>query len=219
MAPYAVLVPFALAIRGSVEPELARAVLVVAVAPAPLLGPALVTRLGGRSDTAGALLLGSVLASALLSIALLDVPGPVAIAAQAVALGAVVAAAAPRVRDALAVPLRWLGDLSLLALFALGLARGPVIDLTAVIYASIVVFFGIVAVIAVAAVAGVDHYAVLAGAGVRETGLAIALLDGRQATGFLLVYAALLYIGLATILAYYNWSRGRTAAWRRLRRP
>ncbi len=200
------------------EPELATAILVVAVAPGPLIGPALVTRLGGRGDMTGALLLGSVVLSVVLALAFLDAQGAVMAAAQTVAIGAFIGGAVPRVRDALAVPMRWASDLALIALIAFAFARGPQFDPSAVIYAAIMVLFGGMASLVVAAVAGVDGFAALAGTGLRETALAIALLDGRHETGLLLAYAAIVYVGAAAVISYHTWWQRRVAAWRRVRR-
>jgi hypothetical protein len=179
-------------------------ILALAVVPAPLIGPEIVTRVGHRGDLAGALALGTVV----LSVALLFVwgglpTGQVLSGAQVFVLAALVAGALPTMRDAVLRPLRWLGWVAFavsLSAFALG---APALDGAVFAAAAAALLVGLGVSWLVARLIQRDAWAVIAGGGLRDPALAgtVALLvGGPDAAAVPLVYAVMLLVLAAVAL-------------------
>ena len=211
---------FALALQGRVDERVAAGAISVAIVPAPLVGPGIVTRMRGRMDLAGALGLGTILVSLLV----VGSRGSLAAAAlfaafEAFAIAAMVAGAIPQVRDPLLPALRVIGWLAfavvlvtaLLASIELlsALLAGSTVTPPALVAGSIAVAvallgIGVVTAYAAALVTDRDPLATITGAGLRDPALAVALAaatSGPDATGVPLVYAlfCLVLAGLALL--------------------
>ena len=191
VVPFAVLNGVAF-IVGSVDPRHAQAAIALALVPAPLVAPGVVARMRGRMDLTGALVIGTVVLSVLF------ISGQGALAAgglftavEAYALAAMFANVVPTVRDLLLVPLRVLGwgAFALVLLNAAILA--PPIDLATVGVAFALFVAGVAAAAIVAFALDRDLRAAIAGAGLRDPALAVALATitaGPDSTGVALVY-------------------------------
>jgi hypothetical protein len=202
LGPSVLLGAIAFALQGRVDDRVAAGAIAVALAPAPLVGPGIVARLGGRMDLTGALGLGTIL----LAIVLVSGRGGLAanglfIATQAYAIPATVAGVIPRLRDALLVPLRIAGWAAFAVTLIAGALAAPAIDLATVAVALGLLVAGIGAALLAAVETGRDPLAAVVGAGVRDPALAVALAtvaSGAEATGVPLIYAVFC-LGLAGI--------------------
>ena len=205
LVPSIVLGAIALALQGRVDDRIAAGAIAVAIVPAPLVGPGIVARLRGRMDLAGALGLGTIL----LAIVLVSGRGALAagglfIATEAFAIAAMVAGAIPPLRDALLVPLRIVGWAAFAVVLAAGALATPAIDVATVAVALGLLVAGVVSALAAAYATGRDPLAAVAGAGLRDPALGVALAtiaSGAEATGVPLIYAlfCLVLAGIARI--------------------
>lgn len=197
--PAVVLGALALALDGRVPPSLAAGAIAIALAPAPLVGPAVVGRLGGRADLGGALVLGTaLLCVALAANRALLAPAVLLAAVEAFAVAALVANALPTIRDALLVPLRLAGAAAFAAILALAVMALPTLDAATVAVAAAFVLCGAGAAALVARLQQRDVRAAVACAGLRDPALACALVYlgvGPDALGVPLAYAAMLALG------------------------
>ena len=193
LGPSVVLSAIAFALQGRVDDRVAAGAFAVALAPAPLVGPGIVARLGGRMDLTGALGLGTILVAFVLVSGQSGLPaGSLFIATQAYAIAATVGAVIPRLRDALLVPLRIAGWAAFAVVLAAGAVAPPAIDLVTVAVALGLLLAGIVASLAAAYETGREPLAAVVGAGLRDPALAVALATtatGTEATGVPLIYA------------------------------
>jgi hypothetical protein len=204
IAPYAVSVPLALAIADRLESATATGLVALALAPGPLLAPALVTASGGRrADMAGALVLGTVVLSFVL-VATRPGTSTVALTAlQAFAIASLIAGAMPTVRDRILTPLRWAGHLAALVVIVLAVASAPRIDAVGAVVALALLAVTLVVAGAVAAVLRRDMLSALAAVGTRDPVVAIALAwssGGPEATAVPLAGAAILGIASAALI-------------------
>jgi hypothetical protein len=165
----------------------------LALVPAPLVAPGVVSRLpGGRMDLAGALVVGTVLLS------LLFIGGQGSLAAgglftatEAYALAAMFAGAVPTLRDRVLTPLRILGWGAFVLILANAALAGPRIDAGIVVVAGAMLLGGAVAAVVVAFATGRDARTAVAAAGLRDPALGVALATitaGPDSTGVPLVY-------------------------------
>jgi len=129
---------------------------------------------------------------------------------QAFALAAAVAAGLPKVRDAILGPIRWIGDGAFLVLLLAALVGAPPIDVVTVGAAAGALVLGTSVAMAVARLTGRDPRSALIGSGTRDPGVAVALAaaTGSGAVGVPLVYAGLLALGTAAVIARSR-ARGR----------
>ena len=176
-------------------------VAILALAPAPLVGPALARFVGAREETVGALLTGTIVLS--FPLLLTSIPGLAAevnIALFAFILGAALASTVPMFRD-LILPI--VDGARYVALVIIGGAAAVValslVDPRAVGVAALMLLVGAATAAIGAALFGGDAMAAALGAGTRDpavaAGLAIASgLAGGAAVA--LAYAALLALGL-----------------------
>ena len=204
VAPYAVVVPLALAVSERLHPATSAGLVALVLAPGALLAPSVVNAAGGRrADMAGALLLGTVILSFVLVATRPGAITPALTAAQAFAVASVVAGALPTVRDRLIVPLRWAGHAAGLAVVVLAAASGPHVDAgtVAVALAAAVVLLGVAGIAAI--VLGRDVFSALAATGTRDPIVATALAwstGGADATGVPLASAVILGIVAAALV-------------------
>jgi len=183
----------ALILVGRVDDRISSGALALAVVPAPFIGPGIVGRMRGRADLAGALVLGT----ALISILLVGSRGALAsaalfTAAEAYALPAMFGNALPTIRDGLLVPLQWIGFAGCAAAILFTAVAAPAIDGVTIAVALTLIGVGAVASVIVASVTGRDVAAAIAGGGLRDPVLALALVSvtaGPDAAGVPLVYA------------------------------
>jgi hypothetical protein len=193
IAPAAAMGTLALALQERVDGRLAAAAIALAIVPAPLAGPELVSRMRGRADLAGVLVLGTVLASLLVvgSRGALAA-GALFAAGQAFALSSMLASALPGIRDALLVPLRVLGWTALVVIVVSAVAAQPPLALQSVVVALALLVVGAGTSAAVARAFDRDVRGAVAGAGLRDPALAVvfASIVGADA-GVALAYAAL----------------------------
>lgn len=200
-APALALGALGLALQDRVGASVAAGALAVAVVPAPLVGPGIVARLRGRMDLAGALGLGTIVVSLLVvgSRGALAA-GALFIAFEVYAIAAMIAGAIPPLRDLLLVPLRLGGWAALAIALASGVFEtAPTFDLAVVTVALGLLVAGAAAAWAAAALTGREPLAAIAGAGLRDPVLAVALAavtGGPAATGVPLSYAVFC-LGLA----------------------
>ncbi len=189
----------ALVLVGRVDERISSGALALAVVPAPFIGPGIVGRMRGRADLAGALVLGT----AVISLLLIGGRGALASAAlftatEAYALPAMFGNALPTIRDALLVPLQWIGFAGAAAALVLAALAAPPIDGLTVAVALAFLAVGAGAATAVAIVTGRDIAAAIVG-GLRDPVLALALVSataGPDSAGVPLVYAVFC-LGLA----------------------
>jgi hypothetical protein len=190
--PFAALSGIAFAI-GAIDRDLGASAMGLALVPAPLVAPGVVSRLpGGRMDLAGALVVGTVLLS------LLFIGGQGSLAAgglftatEAFALAAMFAGAVPTLRDRLLTPLRIIGWGSFVLILANAALAGPRIDAGTFVVAGAMLLGGAAAAAVVAFATSRDARTAVAGAGLRDPALAVALATitaGPGSTGVALVY-------------------------------
>ena len=207
-APALALGAFALALEGRVDDRVASGAIAVAVVPAPLVAVGVVTRLRGRMDLAGALVLGTVIVSLLVvgSRGALAA-GALFVALEVFAVAAMVAGALPPLRDALLPVLRVVGWAAfLIALLSAALSQTSSIGdagLLAESLAAAVALLVLGACVAylAARATGREPLAAIAGAGLRDPALAVALAiatAGPDAAGVPLIYAVFC-LGLAAL--------------------
>jgi hypothetical protein len=203
IVPAVAMGALALFLDGRVDARVAAGAIALALVPAPFLGPELVGRMrDGRMDQAGALLLGTAIAAVLV----IGSRGSLASAAlfgatEAFALTAMFAGALPTIRDRALLPLRLLGWIAFAATLISAAVALPPIDATtiAVSFALFVVGAGSAALVARAF--DRDVPAAVAGAGLRDPALGVALAAiaaGPDAMGVGLVYAVFC-LGLAAL--------------------
>ena len=176
-------------------------VALLALSPAPLIGPALARVVGAREETVGALLTGTIVLS--FPVLLAAIPGmgqQINVALFAFVFGAALATSVPQFRD-LILPIvdgaRYVALAIILG--AAGVAAVAFVDPRAVGVALLVLLVGTVSAAIGAALFGGSWLAAAIGAGTRDpavaAGLAIAsVLAGGAAVA--LAYAALLALGL-----------------------
>ena len=180
-------------VTGAVDRDLGASAVVLALVPAPLVAPEIVGRLrGGRMDLAGALVLGTVV------LAVLFIGGQGALAAgglftatEAFALSAMFANAIPTLRDRLLTPLRIVGWGAFVLVLANATLGAPRIGTSTIVVAAAMLLAGAVAAALVAVATERDVRAAVAGAGLRDPALAVALATittGPDSTGVPLVY-------------------------------
>ncbi len=206
LVPAAAMGAVALLLQGRVDERVAAGAIALAVVPAPFIAPELIGRMRGRADTAGALLLGTVMVSVLVigSRGALAA-GALFTATEAFAVPAMFANALPTIRDRVLVPLRVLGWIALVVIFAAALTTllPPLFDrtasgteqlptLTSLLVAAAIFVAGTASTAATARAAGGTVRAAIAGSGLRDPALAIVLatiVSGPDAATVPLVYA------------------------------
>jgi len=203
VAPALALGVLALVIEAQVGGPVAAGAMAVAIVPAPLVSAGIVARLRGRMDLAGALVLGTIIVSLLVvgsrgSLA----AGALFAALEVYAISAMFAGALPPLRDALLPVLRavgWAAFVVVLAAAALvmpgaqDVAR-PLVDPSTVLVALVMFAAGLAVALAAAVATSREPLAAIAGAGLRDPALALALAAvtaGPEATGVPLIYAVL----------------------------
>jgi hypothetical protein len=183
-------------------------VALLALAPAPLVGPELARIAGARSETVGALLTGTtVLSFALLNAAIPGVIATVNLGLFAFVIGTAIAGSVPTMRDALLPVLDGARYVALAMALGVGLlAVGPGLDArTMLLGVSVLVLGGAVAAIAAALFRG-DPVAAALGAGSRDPAVAIGLavasgLAGAAAVPLVYAAALLLALGLRRLVS------------------
>jgi hypothetical protein len=176
-------------------------VVILALGPAPLVGPTLARLVGAREETVAALLTGTIVLSFPLLLAAVPGMGPdVNVALVAFVIGAALAGAVPVLRDSI-LPIFDGARLVALAVIlgAAALVAVTFVDPRAVGLAALVLVVGAVSAAVGAMLFGGDGLAAAIGAGTRDpavaAGLAIASgLAGAAAVP--LAYAALLALSL-----------------------
>lgn len=204
IAPYAVVVPLALAVAERLEAGTAAGLVALALAPGWMLAPALVNAAGGRrSDMAGALLLGTVILSFVLVVTRPDTSTLALTGAQAFVVLSLAAGAMPQVRDRLIVPVRWAGYLAGLVVVVLALAGGPAMHGRTVIVALVAALIALAVAGAVALALRRDVFSAAAATGTRDPIVAITIAwatGGTDATAVPLLSAAILGIVAAALV-------------------
>lgn len=218
IVPAAAMGAVAFLLQGRVDERVAAGAIALAVVPAPFIAPELIGRMRGRADTAGALVLGTVMVSVLIigSRGALAA-GALFTATEAFALSAMFANALPTVRDRVLVPLRVLGWVALVVIFAsaLSIAAPPLFDrtlggteplplLSSVLVAAAMFVTGTASAAAAARVLGANSVAVVCGTGLRDPALAIALstiLGSPEAAVVPLLYAVFCLVIAALALS------------------
>ena len=176
-------------------------VAILALAPSPLIGPALARLVGVREETVGALLTGTVVLSFPLLLAAIPGLGPnVNIALFAFVIGTALASAVPLFRD-LILPIvdgaRYVALAIILG--GSGVAALSLIDPRAVGIAALVLLVGTVSAAVGAILFGGNGLAAAIGAGARDPAVAagFAIASGLAGGGAIpLAYAALLALSL-----------------------
>ena len=176
-------------------------VAILALAPSPLIGPALARIVGAREETVGALLTGTIVLSFPLLLAAMPGLGPnVNISFFAFVIGAALAGAVPMLRDAV-LPIvdgaRYVALAILLG--AAVLAAISFVDPRAVVIAALMLVVGTVAAAIGAMLFRGDGLAAAMGAGLRDPAVAagLAITSGLAgAAAVPLAYAALLALSL-----------------------
>jgi hypothetical protein len=194
LVPAALMGAVALVLQGHVLAEVSDGAIALAIVPAPLVAPGVISRMRGRADLAGALVLGTVLVSLLIvgsrgSLA----AGALFTATEAYALAAMFGNAVPTVRDLALLPLRVIGWVAFAFVLLDGALAGPLIEEQTVAAAVLLLIAGTVGAGAVARITGRDVRSAIAGAGLRDPALAVAIATitaGPGSTGVALVYAA-----------------------------
>ena len=176
-------------------------VAILALSPAPLIGPTLARVVGAREETVGALLTGTIVLSfPLLLAAIPGIGAQVNIALFAFVIGTALASAVPMFRD-LILPIvdgaRYVALAIILG--GAGVAGLAFVDPRAVGVAALALFVGAVAAAIGAMLFGGDGLAAAIGAGLRDPAVAIGLAIGSGLAGGAavpLAYAALVALGL-----------------------
>jgi len=176
-------------------------VAILALAPSPLIGPALAHFLGARAETVGALLTGTIVLSLPLLLAAIPGLGPqVNVALFAFVIGAALAGAVPTMRDAILPIFDGARYVALaIILGAAALAALSLIDLRAVGIAALMLVVGAVFAAVGAIMFRGDGLAAAIGAGTRDPAVAggLAIASGLAGAGAVpLAYAALLALSL-----------------------
>jgi hypothetical protein len=177
------------------------AVAILALAPSPLVGPALARLVGAREETVGALVTGTVVLSfALLMAAIPGLAPTVNVALFAFVIGAALASSVPLFRDTI-LPIvdgaRYVALVVILGAAALGALA--VVDPRAVGLAVLVLVVGAASAAIGAVVFGGSGLAAALGAGTRDPAVAAALAvsSGLAGGGAVpLAYATLLVLAL-----------------------
>lgn len=207
-APYALLVPLAIALGNAVDAPTRLGLLALAVAPAELAAPGIAGALRARIDTTGAYLAGTVVLSFALTFALLGssapaAAGPARDAAFAFVLGMAFGGALPAVRDRLLLALRRVGDLALLFLLFVAISGAAAhISGVAVALALLLLVAGAAAAVVAAGVGGGDQWAALPGSGTRDFAVAATIAGAAMpgAAAVPLVYGGLVFLGAALLV-------------------
>lgn len=146
------------------------------VAPAPLFAPEVLLRAGRRGDLAGSLALGTVAVTVVLLTARAIVPAEVTtVGLEAFVLSALASNAIPRLRDAVLVPLRVIGWISLAGVAVTTLAAGPHFDGGVLVGAVLVFVVGLTTAVVAALLTDRDRLAAVAGSGLRDPAIACAI--------------------------------------------
>jgi hypothetical protein len=195
IVPYAGLGLFAVLVN---DPAAA----LLALSPAPLIGPRIARAIGAREDMVGALMLGTVVLS--LPLLMASVTGAAAVmnvALFAFILGAAIAGTVPTVRDAI-LPItdgaRYLAVAVLIG--AAAFAGIPFFGVHALGIAAGVLLVGVLAAAVTARLFGGDPVAAAIGAGLRDPAVAagLAISAGLAGAGEVpIAYVALLLLALA----------------------
>lgn len=176
-------------------------VAILALSPAPLIGPAVARLIGAREETVGALLTGTIVLSFPLLLAAIPGIGPqVNVALFGFVLGTALASTVPLFRD-LVLPIVDGARYVALAiiLVAAGVAALSFVDPQAVAVAALVLVVGIGFAAIGAVLFGGNGLAAAIGAGLRDPGVAAGLAIASGLAGGAavpLAYAALLALGL-----------------------
>ena len=176
-------------------------VAILALAPSPLVGPALARLIGAREETVGALLTGTIVLSfPLLLAAIPGIGQQVNVALFAFVFGAALATSVPQFRD-LILPIvdgaRYVAVAIVLG--AAGVAAIAFVDPRAVGVATLVLLVGAASAAIGAVLFGGSWLAAAIGAGTRDPAVAAGLAIGSGLAGgaaVALAYAALLALGL-----------------------
>jgi hypothetical protein len=177
------------------------AVAILALAPSPLVGPALARLVGAREETVGALVTGTVVLSFVLLMAAIPGLAPtVNVALFAFVIGAALASSVPLFRDTI-LPIvdgaRYVALVVILGAAALGALA--VVDPRAVGLAVLVLVVGAASAAIGAVVFGGSGLAAALGAGTRDPAVAAALAVSSGLAGggaVALAYATLLVLAL-----------------------
>jgi hypothetical protein len=217
LIPAVALGLFALALQDRVDGRIAAGAIAVAIVPSPLVATGIVARLRGRMDLTGALCLGTIV----LSLLVVGSRGALAagalfVALEVFAIAAMVAGAIPPLRDLLLPVLRVVGWLAFAVVLESATVAGgsPFLEgaplaPTSFILESAGVALGLLVIgvaisSAVAIATAREPLAAIAGAGLRDPALAVALAtitSGPDATGVPLIYAlfCLVLAGIARL--------------------
>ena len=176
-------------------------VAILALAPSPLIGPALARFLGTREETVGALLTGTIVLSFPILLAAIPGLGPsVTIALFSFVIGTALASAVPMFRDAVLPIVDGARYVALaIILGGAGIAALAFVDPRAVGVAALVLFVGAASAAIGALLFGGDGLAAAIGAGTRDPAVAAGLVIGSGLAGGAavpLAYAALLALCL-----------------------
>jgi hypothetical protein len=176
-------------------------VAILALAPSPLIGPALARFLGAREETVGALLTGTIVLSFPLLLAAIPGIGPqVNVALFAFVIGAALASAVPLFRDLILPIVDGARYVALaIVLGGAGIAAISFVDARAVGVAALVLLVGGVSAATGALLFGGDGLAAAIGAGTRDPAVAagLAIVSGLAGGAAVpLAYAALLALSL-----------------------
>jgi len=174
---------------------------ILALAPSPLVGPALARLVGAREETVGALVTGTAVLSLPLLMAAIPGLGPsVNLALFAFVIGAALAGSVPLLRDAILPIVDGARYVALAVILgAAGLATLALVDPRAVGVAALVLVVGAASAAIGAVVFGGDGLAAAIGAGTRDPAVAAAFVISTGLAGAAtvpLAYAALLVLGL-----------------------
>jgi len=176
-------------------------VAILALAPSPLIGPALARFIGAREETVGALLTGTIVLSFPVLLAAIPGLGPsVNIALFSFVLGTALASAVPMFRDAVLPIVDGARYVALaIILGGAGIAALAFVDPRAVGVAALVLLVGTASAAIGALLFGGDGVAAAIGAGTRDPAVAAGLVIGSGLAGGAavpLAYAALLALSL-----------------------
>jgi hypothetical protein len=177
------------------------AVAILALSPAPLIGPVLARFVAARAETVGALLIGTIVLSfPLLMTAIPGMAPKLNVAVFAFVIGAALAGSVPTLRDAILPVLDGARYVTLaLILGAATLTSVSLIDPRAVGLAALVLVVGAVTAAIGAMLFGGDWLAAAIGAGMRDPAVAagIAIASGLAGGAAVpLAYAALVALSL-----------------------
>jgi len=205
LVPAVALGLFALALQDRVDPRIAAGAIAVAIVPAPLVATGVVARLRGRMDLTGALCLGTIIVSLLVvgSRGALAA-GALFVALEVYAIAAMIAGAIPPLRDLLLPVLRVVGWLAFAVVLVNGAMSSQLVEPLAFVVAFALLAIGVAVAYGVALVTAREPLAAIAGAGLRDPALAVALATitaGPDATGVPLSYAVFCVVltGLARL--------------------